>query len=539
MDRDKVDVSVGQVAADGHARVHVGNVYNSAGAPAPNDQLDQQYVEKLRSTDPRDDKARIEELKGGLLEGACQWVLQAPEFISWRDDRESQMLWIKGDPGKGKTMLLCSIINALEPSTKLRSGEHSHLLSYFFCQATNSGLNNTTAVLKGLIYLLVVQQPSLISYIREKNPDFNNWNSRVSLTNIFNKMLEDRVLDNSYLIIDAMDECTTDLDYLLKLITASSSSKARWIISSRNRSDIQEHLEFITQRVSLSLEINEKSISEAVNIYISHKVDQLSRRKGCDEATRSSIENSLVSRAHGTFLWVALVCQELSKCPPWELLECIQEYPPGLDALYERMMNQIQGSRSHKLFNRILAFMLTVYRPITSKELFCIEEIPDRDRYFLEVISNCGSFLTVREDTVDFIHKSAKDYLLEKQTSKLFPDGIAIQHHMMVEKAFLAMGILAKDVYGLVHPGLNLDEAISVRPSPDPLIGVRYSCVYWVDHLSEANYDGYLRDDGLVYRFLMEKFLFWLEALSLTRDFSVSSVTMAKLEKLLVSSGFD
>ncbi|KAF1938340.1 hypothetical protein EJ02DRAFT_354742, partial [Clathrospora elynae] len=67
-----------------------------------------------------------------------------------------RLLWVKGDPGKGKTMLLCGIINKLHSSLP-RTG----LLSYFFCQATDSRINSATAVLRGLLYMLVKQQPSL------------------------------------------------------------------------------------------------------------------------------------------------------------------------------------------------------------------------------------------------------------------------------------------------------------------------------------------------------------------------------------------
>jgi hypothetical protein len=42
------------------------------------------------------------------------------------------------------------------------------LLSYFFYQATNSRINNATAVLRGLVYLVINQQPSLIFYIQKK-----------------------------------------------------------------------------------------------------------------------------------------------------------------------------------------------------------------------------------------------------------------------------------------------------------------------------------------------------------------------------------
>ena len=36
------------------------------------------------------------------------------------------------------------------------------LLSYFFCQATDSRINNATAVLRGLLYLLVDLAPNVM-----------------------------------------------------------------------------------------------------------------------------------------------------------------------------------------------------------------------------------------------------------------------------------------------------------------------------------------------------------------------------------------
>ncbi|KAL7943955.1 hypothetical protein V8C42DRAFT_327284 [Trichoderma barbatum] len=46
-------------------------------------------------------------------------------------------------------MLLCGIID------ELRSTEDPVLVSFFFCQRTDSRLNSATAVLRGLLYLLV------------------------------------------------------------------------------------------------------------------------------------------------------------------------------------------------------------------------------------------------------------------------------------------------------------------------------------------------------------------------------------------------
>jgi hypothetical protein len=97
---------------------------------------------------PRDDKTRIEQTKAGLLQNSYGWILDNPRLRQWHDDPESTLLWIKADPGKGKTMLLCGIVDELKKSTT------PGLLSFFFSQGTDSRINNATAVLRDLIYLL-------------------------------------------------------------------------------------------------------------------------------------------------------------------------------------------------------------------------------------------------------------------------------------------------------------------------------------------------------------------------------------------------
>ncbi|KAK1766062.1 hypothetical protein QBC33DRAFT_560494 [Phialemonium atrogriseum] len=123
---------------------------------------DDRCLADLRLTDPRHDKTRIERIKGGLLQDLYHGILDNPNFQQWRDRPESGLLWIKGDPGKGKTMLLCSIINELKKSTQ------PVFLSFFICQGTDSHINSATAVLRGLLYLLIDQQRSLLSHVQSE-----------------------------------------------------------------------------------------------------------------------------------------------------------------------------------------------------------------------------------------------------------------------------------------------------------------------------------------------------------------------------------
>jgi hypothetical protein len=65
-------------------------------------------------------------------------------------------------------MLISGILDEMSPVTKLRDKQATTLLSYFFCQATDDRINNASAALRGLIYLLINQQLLLISHMRKK-----------------------------------------------------------------------------------------------------------------------------------------------------------------------------------------------------------------------------------------------------------------------------------------------------------------------------------------------------------------------------------
>jgi hypothetical protein len=123
--------------------------------------------------------------------------------------------------------------------------------------------------------MLVDQQLALIAHVwktydragKELFKDENTW---VALSEIFNNILQDPSLRNTYFIINALDECVAGLLQLLDLVVQKSSTPARvkWIVSSRNWLDIIKQLGTAKQKETLCLKLNEKSISTTVGIYI-------------------------------------------------------------------------------------------------------------------------------------------------------------------------------------------------------------------------------------------------------------------------------
>ncbi|KAK2041772.1 hypothetical protein LZ31DRAFT_586324 [Colletotrichum somersetense] len=523
---------------------HQGNIVNIH-------QTADRCLADLLVTDPRDDKKRIQDTKGGLLKDSYVWVLDNPDFCRWRDDQHKRLLWINGDPGKGKTMLLCGIIDELETTgTKETRAQRKHV-SYFFCQATDDRLNTATAVLRGLLFMLLHQDRSLVSHIKKRydvagKKLFEGVNAWQAMSEIFMNLLHDPKLQGVCLLIDALDECSTGLEQLLNLISQTSqSTSAKWLVSSRNWRQIEERLR-TSQR--LSLEVNAMSVSTAVDSYVTFKVAELSELKSYRDETASEVRQYLSSKADGTFLWVALVCEELSKAFEWEAVQIAGLFPPGLGPLYERMATQISESRHASLCYRILAMVAIAYRPLSFAESkIFIQEwqgILGNNQPLYDMISLCGSFLTVREDTIYFVHQSAKDFLLNEKhnaINNILPYGITHQHHIIFSRSLDALsGTLRRDIYELRSHGIPIEDA--KPPDPDPLAPLKYSSTHWVDHLEHSNIaQGLARsdaqDDTRVYKFLEKHFLHWVEAQSLLQSMPQAVAAMQKLATLVACAG--
>lgn len=500
------------------------------------DKEDLNCLKDLHIINPETHKKQIENTKGGLLKDSYRWILQHSDFRRFRNDPESRLLWIKGDPGKGKTMLLCGIIDELKK-------EPSLVVSYFFCQATEDQARNATSVIRGLIWLLCTTHPTLTSYVRKRydvegRELFDDSCALVSLEGILTDILQDSYLQDAMFVVDALDECSDKnrvelVDLLVKL---SSSSRAKWIVSSRNWPTIEEQLRD-AEKIRVHLEVNQDSIAGAVKTFVHYKVDQLAHKKGYKSETKQAVLESLLLKANDTFLWVALVCKELARpqVKSRHTLSKLDSVPAGLDDLYERMLGQILKSEDADLCTQILATSCIAYRPVSLDELrVLVLETQDLSREDLEeVIGECGSFLTIQDDIVYFVHQSAQTFLMEKGCDAIFPSGIRNQNHVMFRRSLDALRSLERDMYRLQAPGVLIDE-IS-RPEPDPLSPLCYSSLYWVDHLEQSKQNISSSDCGEIEEFMREKFLYWLEALGLQRKTPEGAGAIGKLRDIMVS----
>jgi hypothetical protein len=504
---------------------------------------DKSCLVDLRLADPPIEKTRIERTKGGLLIDSFRWILNNTEFQRWREGNHNQLLWIKGDPGKGKTMLMIGIINELQLQLQVaRSGKSSvnQVLSYFLCQATDPRLNTATAILRGLIYLLASEHPFLISHLREPydyagKKLFEDSSAFYSLSGVFRQMVQDPKLTVAYLVVDALDECAVGLPELLDLITwtlSAQRTRVKWIVSSRNRDNILDD-----SHTSLSLELNANHISHAVDVYVDHKVSQLVSLQN-HKALQDEVRDQMRQKSNGTFLWVALVFEELFKALRRNVPQVLNSMPKGLTPLYDRMINQTQQLNfdNPQLCLLTLATATLAYQPLHILEIRSLagleEKMPDLED-LEEIINMCGSFLTIRDNYVYFIHQSAKDYLTTDASGIIFPSGCGqIHYDMFLGSLDTLSKSLRRDMYNLQDPGGMVEDVPDLDQGP--LGPIRYSCVFWVNHLCKADDQSLdhrkeLSDDGAIFAFLKEHFLHWLESLSLIHKLPDGVLSIRKL----------
>lgn len=505
----------------------------------------------LYVVNPLDDMARIEGNKDKLLYNAYEWILHTSKynaFIAWgeSDVPSCRLLWLKGQAGTGKTMLLMGMIRELSN----QPAAHSPSLSYFFCQGTGTKkLSNATAALRSLMWMLLVQQPALILHLQNAYKQaggalFNDGNEFYALNRIFQNMLKDPHLTPVYLAVDALDECDRarpGLEDLIQLVSTSLklSKQVKWLLSSRPEVDILAKLQCGSPNLrtpNALIELDTESLERPVSAYIKHKLDELKGSPLGRTYTEEHLERvsaEVHQRSKDNFLWVSLVFSDLRSVRGSYAVRSISDYPSGLSMLYDHKMRRIEyeETKHQQHCKDVLVATLLAYRPLSLDELaVLVPWAADTDPY--TVVEKCNSFLTVAGETVNLIHQSAKDYLEKNYQSRLQPAGPAQGHADIGRRSIDAMSsTLRQNMYSLDFDSTAKDTTL---PHLDPLAPIRYSCVFWTDHLSsESPKCKELADNGLILGFLEEHFLHWLESLSLLGKLSDGVLSIRKLLRVI------
>lgn len=380
----------------------------------------------LLTTRPEDDREALISAKGKKVDGTCEWIWVNAEFQSLLRG-ETRLLWICGGPGKGKTMISIYLTQELEKAEQM---------VYCFCRAEDDRRRTAAHVIRGLVWQLATKQPELAEhllhhlYAPEQNKEKEKeklqlmLESREALWSLFLGMTHDTRLRTTFCLVDGLDECDEDSQQWLaaKLVQFTQESRGqnlRTIIVSRPSIVLLNQ----SHRIKLDPD-NDLQINTDLRAFVSARTQALSELLDFSTQFREHVENTLLNRSEGTFLWVGLAIPELLQKRNWtEVKTALQSLPRGLPALYDRMILQIPEQDIH-FSSMILRWVTLAVRPLSVEELGGVLQCRkstaiSTEQMVRDRISTCGSLVHIKNDIVSLVHESARDYFLRDEVSDI------------------------------------------------------------------------------------------------------------------------
>jgi hypothetical protein len=252
--------------------------------------------------------------------------------------------------------------------------------------------------------------------------------------------------------------------------------------------------------VLVSLELNSKHVSEAVKTYITFKMDNLDRRCSYGETLRR------------------LVYRRLESVHRDDVLTIIQDLPPGLHDLYHRVFKQLGEGESAvvKRCMRLLKVIMLTYRPLNIAEVGSVTGLSNEWVTIKALVDRCASFIKTRGTDIEFVHQSARDYLVEENGQSILD---SYEHYGHGEIALSCLSHLSQrlkvNLIDLPRP----DSTRELMERNKLVASVDYAATFWVHHLEGAKrttlIQNALTEQGEFSTFLRTKLLEWLECLSL------------------------
>ncbi|KAJ3489330.1 hypothetical protein NLG97_g6016 [Lecanicillium saksenae] len=528
-----------------------------------------QYIRDLCVVDPETEMDDLAKKRGGFDEKICEWVLNHPKytaFTTWQDNDadpdltiwdssafslHGRLLWIQGPAGTGKTKLMICIVRNLLARRKVLWPN----LAYFFCQSTKKNQRTGAAIVRSLLWMLLIQQPNLIEYIERKfkwsnKNKFDSDTAIMSLSQVFAAVSGDTA--PVYFLVDALDECEDDQQAIIELISTSLkvSNNIRWLVTSRTEVDLRKIVARAIAKGSISIaqtnDLLTEAGSEALHIhhepgytvldeidirnqtgrdkmYIDYRLETLTQddQLEYDDMHCKLVTKEMLRRAEDNLVWLEVVFDSIEDMRAEFALEEIKKAPRGLKQLYGHKMKQIQQleNREHRqrCYDVMMAVSLAYSLPISIKELqILVPWSPD----VLRSQRQCSAFLTasrIKESKmtmIDFNHKTARDYLTEH--GKSLVEGTVRGHQDIVRNSINGLASEKRDVFKINRWKLGTMTALQT----EDLASIRYSLIFWLDHLCEAiDRDLIVPDDRIAlcdvaHQFLKVHLLHMLEGLA-------------------------
>ncbi|KAJ6452005.1 WD40 repeat-like protein [Mycena vitilis] len=471
-------------------------------------------------------------------------------FLTHAPNPVQRVLMLSGSAGSGKSTIAKTIACLLADS-------HGLGASFFFSRdyADRNNLRGVPSTLaRQLADYDVKYRSLLVKFLDEDRNGVLSADPQLQFQKLVVGLLEQTAPSRTPCIIclDALDECGKDRgQVLLRWLSDSIHQLPTHILFFlTGRPDVPSYLKFNKLRpliYNIVLDdLARDTVRCDVRLYVSQSLDGSRWTTPSPWRPQDSDVDEITRRADGLFVFAATcvryICGDGLRFDPQQSVDYLLEGAPlfHLDALYFCIVNEAillptardpRGTDYHSDAMQVLGTILHLSEPLDLVSLAAVLQM--KHEHIKRILTPLSAVIHLPDSvgTVKVIHLSFREFMisgiLEEQPDPLSgakkcgrPDllcGTEDQQRLLTSNLIRVMQTdLRFNICGLPTSYLRNSDMPEIQSRLTTCISgqLRYACRYWADHLTAVPFNFEIAQKA--YNFLVDKFLFWLEVLSLT-----------------------
>ena len=476
----------------------------------------------------------------GCMEGTRVKILE--DLENWAlNDLSSKVYWLVGMAGTGKSTILHSLCEILDGKNMLGGS--------FFCSRGSENTRNARLIVPMIAYSLASTSPCIKSEVIkaiEDDPKLAE-PAYIKMVDQFIKLIHNpiqvsvgnAVKTYKIIVIDALDECDNHqlVSLLIQLILEKSSAvPLKVFIASRDEPWIHDAF---TSRPGLRTafylhEADKDIVKDDIQKYLTMSLDRIKADHGqtLDTWPPQSEISALLDRSGTLFIYAATAIRYISQGRFYKSrlsamanrdIKSSKLQTSDIDGLYNDILDQACGSMEETEvipMRQLVSMIIFLRNPLAIQPISSLSELDAQ--LYLSPLKSVIHVPTNEDGAVTPFHASFPDFVTDPTRclrkcdppfSVLIPSE---GHEMLALKCLEQMNRSLKYNICEVPKELTVSRRETTN-SPDNSKKIsevlKYACIYWASHFSEAQLSGDDIIDALD-TFLHKHFLHWIECLS-------------------------
>ena len=466
------------------------------------------------------------------------------EIESWaKDFNRSSVYWLNGLAGTGKSTIAQTVAEQAFAEERLGAS--------FFCSRDFEDRSDLHFIFPTLAFQLAHKYPDFRAHIislLKSNPDVVDESLHSQMQRLIVEPLANTGV-STVVVVDALDECKDDESSSAFLSVLGRFVKqipgVKFFITGRPEPRIKTgfRLPLLVELTDVFVlhDVPPSLVNDDFRLFLKHELSEVAEGWPSEEHT-----DLLCHRAAGLFVYAALTVRFLKDnlLIPKTQLDAILKLPEStapegktsLDSLYTSILQAAFGKGNADIYSMVrttIGAVVLVVNPLPPPaiaELVALD--PEQVMWFLRLIQSLLILGEEPNQPVKTFHKSFPDFITDPSrcADPRFYISLGHLHSELATNCLRIMnGGLERDLLSLPEYALNSEvEDLNTKINDRVSIALQYACRSWHNHLIETRGDithviPYLRV------FLEEKFLAWLEVISVLGAVSGAVVALENL----------